>query len=225
MIRKAVLTLAMLVLTASSAWAVNPELGLNSFGVFFEQTADTNCNTSATPYSTLTAYVIACNLTRPNGLSAIEFTLLVNPTTFSAGISFDGGGGFINALTPPVFFCGISPSRNGQAVTIITISTFYLGGPIYFGLGPSVPSSFASLYPGYADADDPGILVPLHPCSQVAWTLPIYKGSNTDERLPANGPPNSLLVAAVNATDPACPPFGVSATQQSSWGSVKNLYR
>ncbi len=62
------MTLALLVLAASSAWATNPNLGTNSIGVFFERTADTNCNVTASPYTTITAYLVACNLSSPSGM-------------------------------------------------------------------------------------------------------------------------------------------------------------
>jgi hypothetical protein len=216
--KKLLIVAAVLALSVAPALANPIDAGNNGLGVFFDTGATINCATP-TPYTTLTGYLIAYNLTAPSGgLSAFEATLCINPTTFAAGLTLDGGAGFINALTPPVFFCGISPARSGQTIILVTISTFYLGGPIQFGVGPSVPSSFNGMAAGYADAIDPGILVPFVPSCATPWTLPIWKGSNTDERLPANGPANSFLVASV-----PCP--GPVATENSTWGGVKDLYK
>jgi hypothetical protein len=215
--KKLVSLLALSLFVAASAFATPIDPRTNGIGVYFDLGATNNCNTSPQTYQTLTAYLIATNMSSPDGMSAWEGTLLINPTSFAAGISLDIGAGALEVLTPPVYEVGISPARSGPAVVLVTISTFYLGGPIYFGIGPSVPSSFADAGPGYADADDPAILKLFTPSSNEPWTLPIWRGNNTDGRLGNNGPVHAYLVARAGA---AC----VTATEQQTWGGVKALY-
>jgi hypothetical protein len=185
----------------------------NGIGIYFDPNATSNCSNAAV-YTSVNAYLIATNLTQ-GGLSGWEATLLVNPTTFPAGLTLDIGGGALNVLTAPVFQVGLSPSRFGPNVTLLTITTFYLGGPIVLGIAPCQPSSFQGTNPGYADPYAPEILVKLTPASNVPWTLPIYMGSNPGPISTANG----FVVAGVNASP--CP----VAVENSTWGGVKDLYK
>lgn len=214
--KKLLIVAAVLSLCASTAMAVPTDPKIDGIGVYFDTGAVSNCST-ASPYTTVNGYLIGTNLSR-GGASGWEATLLINPTTFPAGISLGIGAGALNVLTAPDFQVGFSPSRAGSEVVFLSITTFYLGGPILFGVGPCVPSSFGGLNPGYADPLDPAILVPLTPSSNVPWTLPIYLDVNTN--LPPNGPANSFVVAGVNAGT-GCP----TATEQSTWGGVKDLYK
>lgn len=212
---KKLLILVAALAIAAPAFAVPVDPKVDGIGVYFDTGATINCSAAA-PYTAVTAYLLGTNLSR-GGLSGWEATLCVNPTFFGAGITMDIGAGALNVLTAPDFQVGLSPSRSGNVVTLLSISTFYLGGPILFGVGPCIPSSFGGTNPGYADPVDPAILVPMTPSSNVPWTLPIYLGSNTN--LPANGPANSFAVAGVNATP--CP----VAAEQSTFGAVKDLYK
>jgi hypothetical protein len=213
--KKLLIVAAVLSLCASTAMAVPVDPTTDGIGVYFDQGATMNCSQAA-PYTAVTAYLMGTRLSR-GGMSGWEATLCVNPTSFGAGITLDIGAGALNVLTAPDFQCGLSPSRSGTEVVLLSISTFYLGGPILFGVGPCVPSSFGGLSPGYTDPLDPAILAPLTPSSNIPWTMPIYLGSNTN--LPPTGPPNCFVVAGVNATP--CP----TANEPATWGGVKDLYK
>ena len=44
----------------------------------------------------------------------------------------------LNVCPPPVFQVGYAVKRTGNPIVLLTITTFYLGGPIYFGIGQGV---------------------------------------------------------------------------------------
>jgi hypothetical protein len=127
--------------------AVPADPGPNGIGVYFETEGISYCAYPAA-HTALNAYVLAPNPTRAAGISGWEASVLINPTSWPAGITFDIGAGALNALTAPCFRVGYAVPRTGNPITLLTISTFYLTGPIVFGLGPCVPSSFDGLSAG-----------------------------------------------------------------------------
>ncbi len=225
MIRTSVLTVAVFCLLASPALAINPDLQPNSIGIWFEPTADTNC---ATPpdNSSVTAYVVSYEVPRDAGIGCWEATVLINPTSFTGGITFDIGPDAVNALTAPAFKVSYALAHDPHLSTLLTITFAYETGPVVLGIAPAYPSSFgaggdiyAGVCPGWAAADFPELLGAYSPSSNaLAWTLPIYRGDNTE--LPETGPINGYVVAGVNVAGP-CP----IANERSTWGSVKDLYR
>ena len=206
--KKLVFLLALSLFAASTALA-GSDPAPNGIGIYFDLQGNSNCATP-TPYTPLNAYVLATNITG-HGISGWEATLLINPTSFPAGITMDIGLEALNVFTAPSFQVGYAVSRNGNPVNLLTITTFYLGGPIVYGIAPGFPSSFGGLNPGYADGLDPSILVPLVPSSNVPWTLPAYNVAQI--------PANAFVVAGANA--PPCP----VATESNTWGGVKDLYK
>ncbi len=214
---KKLLTLAaILALAAPAAMAAPKDASPDGIGVYFDLSGTSNCEMSPAPYTPLTAYLLLTNPSRPS-VGGWEAALLINPTSFPTGITLDPGFLSIVPLVPPYLQVGLPVARAGNPILLLTISTFYMGGTIEFGLGPCVPSSFGGLSPGYADGADTEILVPLTVSGHVPWTLPVYTGGD-----PVTAPPNSFECAWFNsATD--CPE--VDAAEPSSWGSVKALYR
>jgi hypothetical protein len=196
----------------------------DGIGVYFDQ-GGINCpEIWPAPYTTVTAYLLGTRLTR-GGCSGWEATLLINPTSFPAGITLDTGSGALNVLTAPEFQVGLSPARMGSVVVFVTVSTLYLGGPVVFGVGPltaffdgATPSSEGA-GPAYADPTDPSIVVTLTASSSMPWTLPIYRGANTT--LPPNGPYLSSVVASINSGSFL---FCGDAAESATWGGVKALY-
>ncbi len=197
---------------ASAAGPADPRP--DGIGVYADAGGVNWCIDGPAPYTPLTVYLVGTRLSL-GGASGWEGTLLVNPTSWPAGLTLNVGAGAVNLLTAPTFHVVLSPARMGSEVVLLTISTFYLGGPIAFGIAPSVPSSFDGLTPGYADPVNPAVWLPLSAPSNVPWTLLIYRGLNAD--LPANGPANGFLVATI--------PCMVDAVERTTWGGVKGLYK
>jgi hypothetical protein len=67
--------------------------------MFFDTAAMSNC-TAPTPYITLTAYLLATDVSEPAGLSAWECSLVTNPPMLPAQpvVTVESGG--TNTLTP-----------------------------------------------------------------------------------------------------------------------------
>jgi hypothetical protein len=198
---KKLLVLALMLVAANAFAVVDPDP--NGIGIYFDQTADNNCLLSAPQYSTVTAYLCVTNLTT-NGISGWEASIRTNPATLPAGLTVTLFHGALNVLAPPLYNVGI-PAVGGVAgnpVVLASFSTFYLGGPIEYAVGPCTPSSFGGLSAGFAAGDDPGLLTPLTPSCD----------------LPFPGFDNTFLVASVAGA--SCP----VATETNSWGNVKALY-
>ncbi len=200
---------ALAVLAQATPIDPNPD----RIGVYFDLEG-ISTTAAPSPYTPLCAYLLATNPSRPAGISGWEATVLINPTSFPAGITFDLGPECLPVLDPPYFQVGWAVSKADNPILLLTIIVWYWVGPITFGVGPCIPSSFGGLTAGYADGADPAILVPLTVSGDVPWTLPAYPGRNS----PFIVPQNSFVCACVND---AC----AVATEPSSWGSVKALYR
>ncbi len=70
---------------------------------------------------------------------------------------------------------GYLQGRSGNPITLLTISTSYLGGPIVLGLGSANPC-FSGPDPclDYVDGVDQSLLVQFVPSVTLPWTLPAY---------------------------------------------------
>jgi len=202
--------LLLLVAPANANWCYpDPD----EIGVYFDEMGTIACVPTVYPYITVTCYLLVPEPTRPS-IGAWEATLLINPTSFPAGLTLDIGAGAVNALTPPYFSVCLSPARSGHTYKLVTISTFYLGGPIHFGVGPCVPSTFGGLSPGYVDGADPSVRVGVTTVELAPWTLPAYGG--------ITAPAGSYIVAGINSL--ACPRCLI-AIEPATFGAVKALYR
>ncbi|MEN8007814.1 MAG: hypothetical protein ABFS42_12415 [Candidatus Krumholzibacteriota bacterium] len=181
----------------------------NEIGIFWDQdcTTCTNCLyfTGGPAY----AYVILINCTQPAGISGFEFCLvnadgtafLPTPGNFISGYTYPPGA--INAHTEPCFAVGLaSPMPSSPCMTLITINLLIFGvDPWCFGVMPSVPASIPG-HMAYADGANPGLLLPMYP----------------------NTGPGATDYAMACVNSPICDqhPVGV---EESSWGSLKSLYR
>jgi hypothetical protein len=152
----------------------------NSIGFFMDEAATVNCTSTAAPYSNLTVYLVARDIGTPTvGLSGWECAVVTDPATLPAGITVTLRYGALNVLAYPQFNVGlpaIGGTGPGSSFVLASLSTFYLGGPIKFGVGPTTPSSFPPDFqgdghpeatPGYAQGDNPGLMHRLFPISSV----------------------------------------------------------
>lgn len=215
---KKLLILAAVLALAAPAVAVPTDPGPNGLG-FYSDLGGVSNTASPAPYTPLNMYLLATNVTQNCGISGWEGYVLINPTSFPAGITFDIGPEALNVFTAPSFQVGFAVSRVGNPILLLTITTFYLGGPFYFGIAPGYPSSFntgdpnVGYAPGYADGCDPGILIPFTPSSNTPWGAMPWYLSNPNVVMS-----KAYLLGTANATPPI-------ATEKSTWGGVKDLYK
>ncbi len=200
---------------ASGALAA-ADSGPNGIGVYFDLTGTANCMPAATPYTPLTAYLLITNPGASGQVAGWEGQLLINPPTFAAGITLDIGTEALNVFTAPAFNVGFTMAgvRSGPIVKLVTVTTFYLGGPISFGVGPTNPSSTHGEAACFVDALDNALLVNLVPASNALW--PFSAAQTYGGAVPY--PAKSFLVAGVSTAP--CP----VAVEPTTWGSVKALY-
>ncbi len=187
----------------------------NGLGVYFDVQANSNCLMSPTTYSPLTAYLLVTNPGASGKIAGWEGQLLINPSTFPAGITLDIGPEALNVFTAPAFNVGFTSVgvRQGNPIRLVTFTTFYLGGPISFGVGPTDPSSTQGAGACFVDAIDNSLIVPLTPSCNVRW--PFTPAETYGGAVPyAN---NAFLVAGLMCT--------IDAAEPSSWGNVKALYK
>jgi len=212
--------LAAIVLTLSLASTAG---AVNGIGFFLDEAATTNCTTTATPYSTVTLYLVARDIGTPGvGLSGWECSVVTDPATLPAGVTVTLRYGALNVLAYPEFNVGlpaVGGTGPGSTFVLATLSTFYLGGPIKFGVGPIATTSFPAItfrddgHPeatgGYAQGDNPGELHRLFPTSNVP-----------------SGVAATYWTSYVNVVGETCPNGeGPIPTEGNSWGGVKALYQ
>lgn len=186
-------------LMACNAFAIaDPDA--NSVGIYFDMTADTTNDTATNPYGNSTAYLLLTNPTT-NGILGWEATI-----TYVVENAVCGNVAY--ALPDPTHLDGdpaadgfavgyATPSPVSDVIHLLTITTFYCGDCTSFFLSPAtVPGIEGTM--AFLDGEDVGRLVPMAPSS-----------GSFDEP-----------VAGIGMS---CVP--VVATEASSWGSVKSLYR
>jgi hypothetical protein len=182
--------------------------GTDGIGIFFDMTGTQTCVTGVQPYTSVSAYVCALNVSEPSGVAAWEGHTVVEGPLLNTSYTLAGTGP-VNVATPPDFLVGLNvPTPYAPVILLLTIQVFYQGpGPIKFGLGPHLPVSSFPNYPGpgYARGDDVSVLKRLTEISNV----------------PIPGQENFFYLAFIN-DDADCP---VTATESSTWGGVKDLYK
>jgi len=182
----------------------------NEIGIFWTQECGDCVNCLHFYGGPTTAYVVLINPTQAAGVSGFEFcltnadgsTFMAPPGDFITGYTYPPGA--INAHTEPCFAVGVaSPIPWSPCITLITINLLIFDpGAWCFGVKPASPASIPG-HMAYADGANPGLLLPMYP---------------------NNGPtdPPDYTMACLNSPD--CPPDPI-AVEDSSWGSLKSLYR
>jgi hypothetical protein len=202
------LLVLLLVCALPSAASAQLDTSSNGIGIYFDSAGYSFCSQAA-PYTMATAYLLATRISDPAGISAWECAVYTNPATLPAGLTvqipgcLDCEAGFPNLhVAPP------APLPQGSAITLATLSTFYLGGPVYFYVGATTPTSYPTdAGPCYAGAGDPSLWRRLRP----------FIGGFAPDPLHAD----SWLVAAINDYQ-LC---RVTTAEPTTWGTVKGLYR
>jgi hypothetical protein len=186
-------------------------LPANSIGVFFDMSGISICATPA-PYTTLTAYVLALNISEASGLSGWECSLITDPATFPAGatVTLDNGG--TNALAEPDYAVTLPAAvPRAPIIRLATWTSFYLGGQILFGIGPAHPGRFPDRAgPGYSAGDDPSLWV----------RLSTFCGSPAQPDAHYVAGVHTLICSVDGDPDPCRTPIA-----ETTWGAVKDLYR
>lgn len=156
----------------------------------------------------ITAYVVLANPTQPGGVHGFEFCLVnadgsdLMPPSSIIILNYSIPPG-VNVWAPPCFAVGLaSPLPWSPCVTLVTINFLVIGPePWCFGVAPSEPASIPG-HMAYADGGDPGNLL-------IMWP---------------NTGPGAANFAMACLNEPNCPPYPV-AIEDTSWGSLKSLYR
>lgn len=208
--KKWTLLLAGLALVLSgSAWAQCSE-DPNEICIFWSDDCYACQNCLSFVGGSATAYVVLMNSTQAAGVSGFEFQLCnedgsplappVGSSIFLTGYTYPPGS--INAATEPGFAVGLaSPLPWAPCITLIQINMLIFSpDPWCFGLSPMVPASIPG-HMAYADGANPGLLLPMYPCT----------GMEAD----------SCFMACMNTG--SCPP--PVAAEQQTWGQVKGMYR
>ncbi len=190
--------------------------GGDGLGIFFDTNGTQSCCTVGAD-SLLTAYVCAVNISEPSGMAGFEMCIVVDGTVGFLSFDISPGPGQAIDFYPDLTQFGVGysiPMPYQPVMNLVTIHAyyFYQSGPLKFGVGPTNPTSFGNplVHPdgpsaGYNAGEDVGLLKPLFPITNV----------------PVPGAPRFFYVAFVN--DPTdCP---ITATENTSWGGVKALYR
>jgi hypothetical protein len=153
------------------------------------------------------------------GIARWECRLYTQPDPLPAGLSLAIAGGGVNELAAPNFRVTLpSPLAWDQTVVLATFSTFYLGGEILMGLGPSEPSSVNDpASPAYTGAspNSPWRRLTLATASGLMSTAPGVWAAYA-----LNG--GSWECYHHLVVSPWCSPL---PAEPQSWGAIKGLYR
>jgi hypothetical protein len=201
---KKMLVIALAILVSSSAFAqIDPDE--NGIGLYFDEFGYEVCMSTAAPFTPITAYLLATNISEESGVSGFECEVTTDgPLTASAWAL--NGVQPLNVFAAPLFAVGLgefelaTPVINN--VVLLATLTAYVLAPtdqVSFGIKNLDAGSFTPPSPGYAAGDNAGLLVPLQVSS---------------------GFPFGAAVAQINID-----PCGVVANEDVSFGSVKALYR
>jgi hypothetical protein len=173
-------------------------------GVYFDPGATIWC-ISPGPAGPTDAYLCLTNATATAGVSGWECSIIITEGVFVLDWGYSGAA--INALSPPDFAVGLaSPLPWEPSIVLMTMTVgLFNADPVDITItAQPIPSIEPDPYPlpAYAAGDDPGDLRPLG----------YSTGWNTE-----SGEPN--LAAVINGE---CTP---TATDESTWGNVKNMYK
>ncbi len=183
-----------------------------TMGVYFDAGGYLDCY-GQEPYTMVTAYLLARDITAPSGISGWECSLVTDPADFMAAVTITLANGGVNASTAPDYDVTLPAAvPSAPVIRLATWTTFYLGGPIKFAIGPAHPGHFPDdPGPGYVAGDDPGSRTRLY--LRCAWS-----------QAPQ---PDTYNVAIFGMGCPLIkdlPPCAVPV-ETSTWGTIKELYR
>ncbi len=196
----------MMIAIASVAFAqIDPDP--DGIGLYFDMEATEVCMATAAPFESITAYLLATNITEESGISGWEMEVLVDgPLTADAWELI--GIQPLNVFTAPRFAVGLG--EHGLANPIVdnvvhlaTLTAYVLAptDQVSFGIKPHCSSSWNPPAPGYAAGNNAGNLVPF-----------LVSGGGFDA---LENP-----VAQINTDE-----CSVVSNDDVSFGSVKALYR
>ena len=203
--KKAILTLMLLSLATVAFAQVDP--AENGIGLYFDMDATEVCLTTAAPFTPISAYLLATNITEESGISGWEMEVLIDGPLVAAAWELIGIQP-LNVFTAPVFAVGLgehglaNPIVN-NVVHLATLTAYVLAptDQVSFGIKPHCSSSWNPPAPGYAAGNNAGNLVPF-----------LVSGGGFDA---LENP-----VAQINTDE-----CSVVSNDDVSFGSVKALYR
>lgn len=201
--------LACALLAAAQTAAAEPVA--DGIGIYCAPDGFESCCFSATPYFVRSFYVVASNLSEPSGIACWEAKILYDPAAWPAGITWSvrGEGAVFAPEDAPVFrVCIPAGIARTPAMTLLTISTFYLGGVLELGLGPTDPSMVGGAGPAYAPVGAP--------TSWKAFQVLLGRWLSS---WPWPGEPGGFGAAMIGTL--SCHVRDIDA---SSWGAIKSLY-
>jgi len=201
--KKAILTLMMLAIATVAFAQIDPDE--NGIGLYFDEFGYEVCMTTAAPFTPITAYLLATNITEESGISGFECEVTTDGLLTAPAWALNGVQP-LNVFAAPLFAVGLGENELATPiinnVVLLATLTAYVLAPtdqVAFGVKNLDASSFNPPAPGYAAGNNAGLLVPLQVSS---------------------GFPYSNAVAQINID-----PCGVVANDDVSFGSVKALYR
>jgi hypothetical protein len=181
----------------------------DEIGIFWTQACE-NCITCLDFFNGPTqAYVILINSTQPGGVGGFEFSLtnadgsLFAPPPADFVTTYTLPPGAINVASAPDFVVGLAtPTPYSPCIILVTIDMLIFDpAPWCFGVKPFITPSIPG-HMAYVPYDDPSFLLPMYPNTGPGVT--------------------DYTMACLN--DPNCPP-GPIATEETTWGTLKSLYR
>ncbi|MBT4292076.1 hypothetical protein HOD41_05240 [bacterium] len=198
--KKAILTLMLLSLATVAFSQVDDEV--DQIGLYFDTLGYEVCITTAAPFTPITAYLLITTPSDEFGASGFECEVTtVGPLTASAWAL--NGVQPLNVFAAPLFAVGLGEFELAtpvmdNVILLATLSAYVLAptDQVSFGIKNLDAGSFNPPAPGYAAANNAGVLIPLGI-------------SGLDG-----------IVATINID-----PCGVVANDDVSFGSVKALYR
>lgn len=195
------------------------EIPTDGIGIYTEPEACFHCANFA-PFAMVTVYLVALMPSDLSGIASWECRLYTQPDPLLAGLTVTPSGGGANELVAPNYRVTLpAPLAWDQTVVLATLSTFYLGGELLFGIGPCQPSSVG----------DPGGPAYRGAAPNSAWTR--LTAAHWADDMPSA--PDGRAVFGINSDNYSCQhwPLYLSrwcvsvSEEQQSWGAIKGLYR
>ncbi len=189
------LVVLLCLLVAGSAFAT-VDPDNNSLGVFLDEAATLAEEHAPLMYQPNNCYLVLSNPTT-DGILGWECYITFDPGAgFSSVTGWNPRGSFVNAGSPPDFAVGLaSPLTGATEIVLMDITYFYTGDVVTFKVGPGIVQTIPGSM-AFLDGADVGNALVMDPASG-SFDLPVF-GVCVD-----------------------C----VVATQDKTWGGVKNLYR
>lgn len=129
----------------------------DAIGFYMDERATWPCLESVSPYTYAASYLVATNLTEPSGLSRWEARVFSSPAALPMPWIYELRGGGVNELAPPYFRVALPVALPRAAtITLMKVSTFYVGVGAWLAIGPCSPTSFPEdPGPGYSPGNAP----------------------------------------------------------------------